>query len=190
MQKFAIWMEPGKYYHVFNRACGFDKLFIDRGNYIFFLDLYSRYLEDYVDTYTYCLLPNHFHFLIKPKELNDHTHSDGIYSMQFSRLFNSYAKSFNRLYGRKGTLFSQNYKRKEITSMEYLKGVVIYIHRNPINHGYIKNIDEWNQFSYFSIIDNKTPPINIKSEDVLDWFDGKENFLICHKLDIPVELED
>ena len=182
-------MEPGKYYHIFNRACGFDKLFIDRGNYIFFLELYNRFISEFVDTYSYCLLPNHFHFLIKPKDLQGFKDLGGLYSNQFSKLFNSYAKSFNKGIGRNGSLFSQNYKRKEIKSMDYLRGVVIYIHRNPIKHGYIESLAQWDQSSYLVILNGKTSKIEICGDEVLSWFGGKESFRNFHALDLSVDLE-
>ena len=189
MQKFIKWMEPDKYYHVFNRACGFDKLFITKGNYIYFLKLYTRFLDEFVETYAYCLLPNHFHFLIKPKDLQGFKDLGGLYSNQFSKLFNSYARSFNKMNGRNGSLFSQNFKRKEIASMDYMRGVVIYIHRNPIKHGYIESIEEWSHFSYSKILNGKKDTINVRTDEVLEWFGGKDNFKNYHSLEISIDLE-
>ena len=143
MTKFITWMEPGNYYHIFNRACGFDKLFITGENYRFFLEYYVKFLNDYIDTYAYCLLPNHFHFLIKPKDVIGMNDAGSLYSNKFGSLFNSYARSFNKVHNRNGSLFSQNFKRKEIKSTDYLKSVIIYIHRNPINHGYVKSFQDW-----------------------------------------------
>ncbi len=57
--------EPGKYYHIYNRANGFEKLFLSDENYRYFLRQYVKYIEPVAITYAWCLLPNHFHFLIK-----------------------------------------------------------------------------------------------------------------------------
>lgn len=56
---------PGNYYHIFNRANGDDKLFYKKENYLFFLRRFQYYLSPYLETYAYCLLQNHFHFLVR-----------------------------------------------------------------------------------------------------------------------------
>lgn len=61
-------MEAGKFYHVYNRTNNKELLFKEHENYFFFLRKYKQYLSSYIDTYAYCLMPNHFHFLIKVKE--------------------------------------------------------------------------------------------------------------------------
>ncbi|MBK9571111.1 MAG: transposase [Chitinophagaceae bacterium] len=54
-------------YHVFNRTSNREKLFLSDENRHFFLKKYTQHLSDYLDTYCWCLLPNHFHFLIRIK---------------------------------------------------------------------------------------------------------------------------
>jgi len=54
-----------QFYHIYNRGNNGEKIFYTSENYLFFLKRYDHYLSDYADTYAYCLLPNHFHFLIK-----------------------------------------------------------------------------------------------------------------------------
>ena len=61
-------LEFDKYYHIYNRANGWEKIFLNSNNYQFFLEKYELHLGDFVDTYCYCLMPNHFHLLIKVKE--------------------------------------------------------------------------------------------------------------------------
>src|SRR3982751_4307659 len=101
------------YYHIVSRANGHEKLFIEPENYRFFLSRFDKYISPVADTFTYNLLPNHFHFLIKIKPANilltqflavkpSNKEYDGwqpdFVMQQFSNLLNSYAKSFNRLY--------------------------------------------------------------------------------------------
>src|SRR5699024_11262862 len=59
---------PNRYYHVYNRANGEDRLFKNRENYSYFLKRYRQYIVSVADTLAYCLMPNHFHFLIQIKE--------------------------------------------------------------------------------------------------------------------------
>jgi hypothetical protein len=59
--------EPDRYYHIYNHANGNENLFVEGDNYKWFLRQYHTYISPIADTYAYCLMPNHFHFLIKLK---------------------------------------------------------------------------------------------------------------------------
>ena len=119
----------GKYYHLYNRGNNKEKLFYYEGNYDFFLEKYRKYCSPFVETYCYCLLPNHFHFLIriKDEEINPRKVSN-----QFRKLFITYARMINNQESRTGCLVSKNFRRIEINDEKYLKNLVIYIHKNPM----------------------------------------------------------
>lgn len=57
-------LEPGRYYHVFNRGINRTKIFQEERNYYFFLEKFIKYLGGKVDVHAYCLMPTHFHFLL------------------------------------------------------------------------------------------------------------------------------
>ncbi len=61
-------MEPAKFYHLYNHANGNENLFRNEENYLFFLKKFAFYVNPIADTYAYCLMPNHIHFLIAIKE--------------------------------------------------------------------------------------------------------------------------
>lgn len=175
----------GNYYHIYNRGNNGENIFIEERNYKYFMDLYKKYIFPITQTYAFCLLKNHFHFLIKIKEekelknlsvLKDLT---GFYiSKQFSNFFNSYSKSINKSYNRTGSLFEKPFKRKLIEKDNYLTHLVYYIHNNPIKHGFMNKLSDY-QFSSYNVIlsDIKT---NLKREDVLAWFSGKNQFIEYH----------
>ena len=68
MQQHEIALESGCVYHIYNRGINGVEIFSSPDNYRFFLQQYAIYLTDYVDTYAYCLMTNHFHLLIRVKE--------------------------------------------------------------------------------------------------------------------------
>ncbi len=61
-------LESGNYYHIFNHAAGGRDLFRVPGNYEYFLMLYDKYISPVADTFAWCLMPNHFHLLVRMKE--------------------------------------------------------------------------------------------------------------------------
>ncbi|MFO7939749.1 MAG: hypothetical protein R6U66_08370 [Bacteroidales bacterium] len=61
-------LENGHYYHIYNRGVNSETLFQEKKNYSDFLQLYQKYISPIADTYAYCLMNNHFHFLIRIKE--------------------------------------------------------------------------------------------------------------------------
>lgn len=69
MKPKEIPLEEGLFYHIYNRGNNRERLFYRNENYRFFLRRYDEYLSDYVETYSFCLLPNHFHLLVRVKEL-------------------------------------------------------------------------------------------------------------------------
>lgn len=55
----------GRYYHIYNRGINRNTVFFQARNYDYFLLLWKKYLSDHLEELAYCLLPNHFHFLVK-----------------------------------------------------------------------------------------------------------------------------
>ena len=73
-------MLPGNTYHLFNHANGYENLFTESKNYDFFLERLSLHVLPVAHIYAYCLMPNHFHLLVKirsEKELLDHFEQKG-----------------------------------------------------------------------------------------------------------------
>jgi putative transposase len=189
MRHFHDLMFPDQYYHILNRAVGDEKLFRYHGNYLFFLRRFQKYILPIADIYCYCLLPNHFHFLIRIKTEDEIVTLPGFTSLrsdriayklskQFSNLFNSYSKCYNTMYDRKGTLFMRPFKRLLIKDDHYLTKIVHYIHANPVQHGYCKSIPDWYYSSYNRIL-SKIPG-SLQKKEVLSWFGGIRPFEVFH----------
>lgn len=196
----TIPLEAGCYYHVYNHANGNDNVFIHERNYIYFLEKYKFYLTPVADTFAYCLMPNHFHFLVKFKEETEifewmkrnekikenHTLTglradpfSNILSKRFSDFQNCYAKAINKQENRIGSLFAHPFKRKKITTQKQLIDTLLYIHNNPVNHGFVTVVENW-EYSSFHTYLGKLPTFLLR-EEAISWFSDKENFIYCHK---------
>ncbi|MBN2727950.1 MAG: transposase [Bacteroidales bacterium] len=178
MTKYRSKLDSGKYYHVFNHAFGKENIFIEDKNYLYFLKKFEAFLSIYVDTFAYCLMPNHFHFLIRVNE-SDQYNSNQL-SRAFKSFFTSYTNSFNKTYNKWGSLFQPRFKRLLIENNEQLLTTAIYIHCNPVKHSFVDSPIEWEFSSYNSIIENKSNTW-LNTKEIISWFDNIENFMYCHE---------
>ncbi len=158
-----------EYYHVYNRGVEKRQIFFDAGDhkrFIFLLLLANSdtpvHLSNYkgislleipkgdpiVEIGAWCLMPNHFHILLKEIK------KDGI-SLFMKKLLTGYSMYFNTKKHRKGVLFDGTFKAKHLDSDNYLKYQYAYIHLNPlgiIDSGWkekkIKNIQKAKEFLF------------------------------------------
>lgn len=137
-----------EYYHIYNRGVDKRTIYEDINDYQRFLHLLylanstnpisykdikksPKSVFEHVRTNTlvhigaYCLMPNHFHILLKPN-------IDGGASTFMNKLSTAYTMYFNKKNERSGSLFQGTYKAKHASSDEYLKYLFSYIHLNPI----------------------------------------------------------
>lgn len=125
------------YYHIYNRGVARQSIFRETDNYLFFLRRLKKCAHDLnVSVIAYCLLPNHYHLLVR----QDGFEPAGLLPQ---RCCNSYAKAFNKRYGRTGALFEDRYQAIEVDSEAYLLQVCRYIHANPVRHGLASQLGEW-----------------------------------------------
>lgn len=179
-------LEPDKFYHIYNRANGNDSIFVVPDNYHFFLKKYKEHLHPIVDTYAYCLMPNHFHFLIciKSQEEIEALKSrneqsfENFLSKQFSNFFSSYTQAFNKQQNRKGSLLIKNFKRKPVEDEKYLYKLIHYIHYNPVEARLGRSPSSWYFSSYNTILSEK--PTKLKRKEVINLFDNIANFIFIH----------
>ena len=174
-------LENGKYYHIYNRGINSDILFRDNTNYEHFLKLYDLHIEPIAETYAWCLMKNHFHFLVRIKDCDEITMEKKIPSSKsFSNLFNAYSKAYNKSYKRHGALFERPFKRKEINNDSYLQNVIAYINNNPVHHNICEHPIEYPWSSYITCLTDK--PTKLKRKEVIEIFGDIENFKHIHQL--------
>ena len=174
-------LQPGRYYHIYNRGNNRENLFLEERNYHHFLKLYARYVAPVADTYAYCLLKNHFHALVRIKALAERDQPGKALnpSQQFGNLFNAYSKAINKAYGRTGSLFEHPFERKEVISEQHLLRLITYIHRNPQKHGLIADFRAWPYSSYHALC--STQPTRLRRDAVLAWFGGPSQLVAAHR---------
>ena len=189
-------LESDCFYHIYNRGINGEVIFKTDRNYLFFIKKVKDNLLSVCDIYAYCLMPNHFHLLVKIKSDDDldnlvkvqnldkvdGLHSpQNIFSKRFSNIFNSYSQAFNKENNRHGALIESPFKRKVISSEDYLRQCIIYIHQNPCSG----NFETYRYSSYKTVLSNSAT--SLKRDEVIELFEDKDNFAFCHKKETSYE---
>ena len=193
---------PNGVYHLFSRTVGDEQLFRTDENYRYFLEKLKQHTNDVCKIYTYSLLPNHFHLLVKieddssivqcfevkkNKKFDFHTDSISDFIMErFSNFLNGYTKAYNKMYARKGALFLDYLKRSKVNVDSDFAAFIFYIHKNAVHHGYTKSIGDWRFDSYRSILSESQS--NLCRQEVIDFFGSKQSFIEFHTQPISLKL--
>ncbi len=177
-------LEAENIYHLFNRGINGENIFKEPRNYYHFLDKYKEYCSDILETYTYALLKNHFHLMVKVKENIIVLRRDGKgeielnASKQLSHFFNSYVQSYNTAYNRHGKLLEEPFKRKMVDGDSYFTSLIYYIHFNPQHHGFTTDFRNWEFTSWHALLSDKET--FLATEKVIEWFGSKNHFVNAH----------
>lgn len=180
-------LHPDQVYHIFNRGINGAPVFFEERNYQYLLRQYAKYVEPFVKTYAYCLISNHFHFMIRVRSESELSAvvkeeiSKPLYwyvSNGFSSLFQTYTRAMNKMYNRTGALFESPFKRIKVTEESYFSALIAYIHRNPERHKLVNNFRGYEHSSYKAFVESRSTKID--RQEVLDWFGGKESFVLFH----------
>lgn len=165
--------EPNVIYHVFNQGNNRQPIFFNHENYLFFLRKTRKLISPHVHFLAYCLMPNHFHWLIMTQESacewmpfgsNGKAQPRQRLNHQINILLRSYACAINNQENRSGSLFRQHTKAKngwrdencEVPKQSNTtKGFIFgdgndyalqcfrYIHENPSKAGLTPCATDW-----------------------------------------------
>ena len=141
---------PREYYHLYNRGTDKRNIFSLKNDYERFTSLLylcnseqavhiqmqgqnlntifklnSNKGDCLVEICAYCLMPNHFHLLVREKE------DKGI-SRFMQKLTTGYTMYFNKRHDRNGSLFQGTFKSRHVSEDRYLSYLISFIHLNPI----------------------------------------------------------
>jgi len=198
-------LATGEYYHIFNRGVEKRKVFTNRRDYKRFLETINYYLQKspivkfsqatdesknaqlkdrLVEIITYCLMPNHFHLLLKQLQNN------GI-STFMRKISDSYTKYFNTKNERPGPLFQGQFKAVRIETDDQLLHVSRYIHLNPIIGFLADNLRryEWSSYPAFIGIANDSV---CKKDEILNFFSGPSDYekFVLDQIDYAKKLNE
>lgn len=127
--------------------------------------------ETLVEIIAYCLMPNHFHFILK--QLKD----GGI--LNFTRLScNSYSRYFNTKHQRKGSLFEGRFKAIRIETDSQLLHLSRYVHLNPYSSFVTKTVEETTHYPYSSLPEylGISKEKTCYKEAILNFFSGIKDY--------------
>ena len=137
---------PGHYYHIYNRGAHRVTIFREEDNYLFVLRKMKGYCRELaLAPIAYCLMPNHYHFLVR----QEGEHAAGLLPQ---RVFNSYSKAYNKRYEHSGTLFEGNYRVTPVEDERHLLHLCRYIHANPVKDGLVADAADWPYSNYLEWI--------------------------------------
>lgn len=134
----------------------------------------------------FCLIPNHFHFLLKQKTEN------GI-SKFIGNFQNSYTRYFNTRNQRDGSLFLDQFKAKRIETDEQLVHVSRYIHLNPYTGYVVKTLSELERYNWSSFPSYLSGEYNIiEPRIILELFKNIDRYkqFVCDQADYQRKLKE
>ena len=121
-----------------------------------------------VELVCYCLMPNHFHFLLQQKV------NGGITEFT-SKISNSYTKCFNTKNERVGPILQGEFKSVLVETNEQLVHLSRYIHINPLVSYLIGNLESYPWSSYLEYIDINKMPVCLK-DIILKQFKSSQEY--------------
>jgi putative transposase len=164
---------PNEIYHLYNRGNNKQRIFFSEKNYKFLLRKIDKEWKKYCDIICYCLMPNHFHFILIPnKEACETVELKGMpshlqnLSSTIGKTLSSYTRAINLQNDTTGNLFQKKTKAKCLTNnsdlqpagsnSDYLFTCFNYIHQNPVKANLVSRMVDWpySSFGEYSYLNN------------------------------------
>ena len=150
----AMHLIENQIFHVYNRGNDRQRIFFSRENYLFFLRKIRAHLLPVCEILAYCLMPNHFHLLLKadarsvalanPENMRMPTQA---FSKGLQTLLSSYTRAIQKQERLTGSLFQQRTQAKQVSSEwgweDYSLICFRYILYNPVAAGLVTNPLDW-----------------------------------------------
>jgi REP element-mobilizing transposase RayT len=159
----------GRYYHLYNRGAHRVSVFREPDNYLYVLHRIKKYVKAFhIDPIAYCLLPNHYHLLVRQGGRRRA-------SLLPQSVFNGYSKAYNKRYGHSGTLFEGPCRVRTVEDESHLLHLCRYIHANPVRHGLVPTMADWPYSNYLEWIGERAGSL-VDRRFVLAHFESPEQY--------------
>jgi len=145
MPRRATPFAPDVYYHFYNRGNNRQVIFFEPENYLYFLKGLKKYLASTVTIIAYCLMPTHYHILVRIKQTSEVSLQ---VSLAMQKFLISYTKAINKRFSRVGSLFQGQFQAKPIQTYSHLLNLCVYIHANPVKDGLVALPEDWIYSNY------------------------------------------
>jgi REP element-mobilizing transposase RayT len=163
---------PDIYYHFYNRGNNRQAIFFEAGNYLYFLSGVKKYLLPVAHIMAYCLMPTHYHILVRIKnqtsevfktsEVSEREVSKQV-SLAMQKFLISYTKAINKRFSRVDSLFQGQFQAKPIQTYSHLLNLCVYIHANPVKDRLVALPEDWIYSNY------------------LEWLGQRDGTLVDHE---------
>ena len=211
-------IEYGRYYHIYNRGINGTDLFTTNDNYSWFMKLYFKYIDLIADTYAWCLMKNHFHFLVRIKDEEEIIPFKPLSGLKTAERVNNIktppavtnpggglgeerkpkpSNQFSHLFNSYAQAFNKENDRTGSLFEKSFKRKLVesedYLKRLVfyIHHNPVHHgfSDKIIEYSWSSYpAIVKQHKTKIKQEEVIDWFDDIENFKFYHQQEHELEV--
>jgi REP element-mobilizing transposase RayT len=157
---------PENVYHVYNQGNNQQNVFIEDFHFLYFLQLYREYIVPNCETLAWCLMHNHFHFMLYADTRCLEIKKQGGLLLDpvtngFRKLLSTYAHEFNIKNNRSGALFRPKTKAiclndeaelnsQLLSKQDYYLNTFNYIHYNAVEAGIVQNAADWKWSSFRS----------------------------------------
>ena len=169
MPRRSIAYAPGEYYHLVNRGSLRHVLFHDAETYGLFASLLEYFgSQCSITVVAYCLMPNHFHLLVRVEPGGD-------LSMFMQKVCCRFSNIINRRLRRSGTIFQGRFRCKHVSSTRYLQAVCRYIHLNPVVSGLCQNPEDYEYSTYRETIGSRAW-LSCDPSIIRNIFRGEEHY--------------
>lgn len=157
------------WYHVMNRGAAKQATFLNKAHYELFLEVLSEVCHRFqIELHAYCLMPNHYHLLIRTPLAN--------LSKAMRHLNGVYTQRFNLMTARDGALFRGRYKAVLVESETYLARLSRYIHLNPVKAAIVRKPEAYSWSSYRYYLNENNMPDWLTTKETLSRFDKRSDY--------------
>ncbi len=132
-------------FHVINRSNAKLKIFVTPGDYEVVIKAFEETLQlIQIDIFSFCIMPNHWHFIVKPKADGDMGRFFGKFTQKVTQRWHAFHETIGT-----GHLFQGRFKSFLVDTDSYFVNLTKYVEANPLRAKLTKRAEDWQWGSLF-----------------------------------------